>query len=202
MSGKNELKEKFADLIKNLVMLCPAYNRASRILLDMRGKTITEIDTIYPELFQQRLIPLLCEVFDVIFGVKISVSGFGKHVTDFIEALEKTLKNEEKRKALEYHLGIPLSDPCRDYVKLCMDTLKEKDPTTAKLLTIIDEYGRPITLDKLLEISQEKGLNITGKTQLITHLTKLAYLNLISISGENVSPSDKYGGYAKEFIEQ
>jgi hypothetical protein len=199
MNEKDELKEKFTDFIKSLVALCPAYNRVSRILLDMRGRSTTEIDMKYPELFQQRLIPLVCDFFDVTLGVRISVSGFGARVADFIESIERTLKDEGKRKVLEYHLGVSFPDPCRDYVKLCMDALKEKDPTAAKLLIIIDDYGY-LPFDRLLEISKGKGLAIADKTQLVDHLSKLADLNLISISGESVSPSDKYRGYAKEFV--
>jgi hypothetical protein len=199
MSEKPELKEKFIEFIKSLLALCPAYNSVSRMLLDMRGRSTTEIDMKYSELFQERMAPLVCDLFDVTFGTTISVSGFGTGITGLIDSIEKTLSNERKRKILEQQLGVSFPNPCKDYVKLCVDALKEKDPNAAKLLPIIENMGGGY-LDRLLEEGRKQGLVIVDKTQLTDHLSKLTDLNLISISGDYVHPSDKYQGYAKEFV--
>ncbi len=100
MAEKLELKEKFVEFIKSLLGLCPAYNIVSRMLLDMRGRSTTEIDMKYPELFQERLAPLVCDLFDITFGVTISVSGLGAEIVRLIDSIEKTLSNEKKRKIL------------------------------------------------------------------------------------------------------
>jgi hypothetical protein len=199
LSEKPELKEKVVEFINSLVALCPAYNRVSRVLLDMKGRSVTEIDMKYPELFQERMAPLFCDLFDITFGVTISVSGFGANITSLVDSIEKTLSDEKKRKILEQQLGVSFSNPCKDYVKLCVDALKEKDATAAKLLVIIDEMGGSY-FDRLLEEGRKQGLVIADKTQLADHLSKLADLNLISISRDYASPSDKYRGYAKEFV--
>jgi len=199
MIEKPELKERFVEFIKSLVALCPAYNRVSRMLLDMRERSTTEIDMKYPELFQERMAPLICDLFDITFGTKIYVSGFGAEIARLIDSIEKTLSNEKKRKILEQQLGVSFPNPCKDYVKLCVDALKERDPTAVKLLTIIDEKGYS-SFETLLEECRKQGLVIADKAQLADHLSRLADLNLISISGEWASPSDKYRGYAKEFL--
>jgi len=200
MTEKTELKERSIEFIESLVALCPAYNRVSRMLLDMRGRSTTETDMKYPELFQERLAPLFCDLFDITFGATISVSGFGANIANLVDSIEKILSSEKKRKILEQQLGVSLPNPCKDYVKLCVDALKEKDLTAAKLLPIIDEVGGG-RLDVLLEEGRKRGLVIADKTQLIDHLSKLADLNLILMSSiEYASPSDKYRGYAKEFV--
>ena len=199
MSEKPELKERLVEFIKSLLALCPAYNIVSRMLLDMKGRSTTEIDMKYPELFQERLAPLFCDLFDVNFGVTISVSGFGEEIVRLIHSIEKTLSNEKKRKILEQQLGVSFPNPCEDYVKLCVDALKERDPTAVKILTIIDEKGYS-SFETLLEECRKQGLVIADKAQLADHLSRLADLNLISISGEWVSPSDKYKGYARGFL--
>lgn len=200
MTEEPEVKERFVDFIKSLLALCPAYNLVSRMLLDMEGRSTTEIDMKYPELFQQRMAPLVCDLFDVTFGTTISVSGFGKEIVRFVDSVERTLSNEKVRKILEVNLGISFSNPCRDYVKLCIDALKEKDPTAAKLLVIIDRMGYSTSFNTLLEEGRDQGLVIADKAQLADHVSKLADLNLVRISGETVYPSDKYRGYAKEFV--
>ena len=201
MTEKPELKERLIEFIKSLVALCPAYNRVSRMLIDMRGRSTTEIDMKYPELFQERLAPLICDIFDVNLGVSISVSGFGAEIVRFIDSVERTLSDERKRKILEQQLGVLFPNPCKDYVKLCVDALKERDPIAVKLLTIIDEIGySSFSFQTLLEESRKRGLVIADKAQLADHLSMLADLNLISISDEYVYPRDKYRGYAKKFL--
>jgi hypothetical protein len=203
MTENSELKESFVEFIKSILALCPAYNRVSRMLLDMRGRSTTEIDMKYPELLQERMTPLVCDLFDITFGATISVYGFGAGVAYFIDYVERTLSDERKRKILEQQLGVSFPNPCKEYVKLCVDALKEKDPTAAKLLVMISEMG-VIHFDRLLEEARKRGLVIADKAQLADHLSKLVDLNLVlinvSFNGEWVSPSDKYGRYAKEFV--
>jgi hypothetical protein len=199
MSEKMELKERLVEFIKSLIALCPAYNYVSRILLDMTQRSTTEIDLKYPEIFQERLAPIFCDLFDITFGVRISVSGFGYEITRLVESVERTMSDERKRKVLEQQLGVSFPDPCKDYVKLCVDALKEKDPAAAKLLVIIADMGGG-NFDRILEEGRKQGLVIADKAQLADHLSKLADLNLVSISGEYASPIDKYKRYAKEFM--
>lgn len=113
MSEKPELKGRVIEFIKNLVALCPAYNQVSRILLDMRGRSTTEIDMKYPELFQERMAPLFCDLFDITLGTTISVSGFGSGIIGLIDSIERTLRDEKKRKILEQQLGYPFQTPLR-----------------------------------------------------------------------------------------
>jgi hypothetical protein len=201
MTENSELKESFVEFIKSILALCPAYNRVSRMLLDMKGRSTTEIDMKYPELFQERMAPLVCDLFDTTFGATISVHGFGEETARFIDYVETTLSNEKTRKILEQQLGVSFPNPCKEYVKLCVDALKEKDPTAAKLLVTIDEMQESyFNFDRLLEEGRKRGLVIADKAQLADHLSKLVDLNLVSISGEYVTPSGKYRRYAKEFV--
>jgi len=109
------------------------------------------------------------------FSASISISGFGYRVADLIDYTERVLSDEKKRKILEQQIGVSFPNPCKDYVKLCVDALKDKDPTAVRLLKILDEKGG-FTFDRLLEESKEQGLEIADKNQLFEHLSKLARL--------------------------
>jgi hypothetical protein len=195
------LKEKFKEFLGTLLMLCPAYNRFSRILVDLDGKSASEVAAKYPELYEEKLLPVLFDFLGVsVSGARISVSGIGSDIIRLINGSEEFLSREEIRKVLKEQIGLEISNPCKDYVKLCIEALKEKYTISLKLLEILSTIGSNY-LGRILEEAKKEGLEIRDETELSDHLQKLVDLRLITISrGDYVSPVERYIRYVKELV--
>ncbi len=142
MTEKSEiLKERFKEFLDTLLRLCPAYNRFTRILVDLEGKSASEVAAKYPELYEEKLLPVLLDFLGVsISGAKISVGGIGYEIIRLINSSEEFLSREEIRKVLKEQIGLEMSNPCKDYVKLCVDALKEKHTTSLRVAENIKYY--------------------------------------------------------------
>lgn len=192
---ESEFKKDFGKLVKGLIALCPAYNSATRILRDTRGKSIAHVSNAYPEIFDVKIMPALNSVFGFSPGVKTEVtsSSVGYDLLTLIEGLEELLDDEGIRKVIGRSVGEEPPNPVRDYVEMCVDAIEKDDPTALKLLRIAAGDPSYIYFDPLISKAKEQfGLEL-DKEKLIEHLIKLDGLGLLSEFNEDrILVKDRY----------
>ncbi len=190
----SEIRNDLKALIKSLIAICPAYNFVSRILRDGEGKFIGEISTIYPELFDKKILPVLLGVFGVETGTEINIKnyGIGRHLLSLINGIEEKLDDPEMQNLISKAIGEGLPNPVRDYVEGCIETLKEKDEIALKLI-LISSHETWQSLDSLIEsVKEQFGLEINME-ELLEHLKNLDNLGLLDyLKEDRVSVIEKY----------
>ena len=189
-----EIKNDLKDLIKTLIGICPAYNVVSQILRDGEGKFIGEISTIYPELFDKEILPVLLGMFGMETGteIKLKNNDIGRYLLYLIEEIEGKLNKPEMQDLISRAIGEVVPNPVRDYVEGCIKTLKEKDEVALKL-ALLNAKENWLFFDALIEdVKEEFGLEM-NEEDLLERLKVLEDLGLLDYLREDrVSIIEKY----------
>lgn len=204
MPEKEDFRKELTELIEHLLAICPPYNRVSIVLNEMRGNTMGEISSRYPEIFDEKILPTIVDLFGVRFGGEIDYDSrsVGYQMLEFIDKVREVLDNDKVRESIERNLGKNIPNPRRDYVKQCVETLKSEDPTALKLLNVIAEEGPIYEFDKLIEITLKRDLEVT-KRDIPEYLDSLRQLRLVQWKkgGESVSIVDVLKRHIMELVD-
>ena len=201
---ENTFLEELAELIDHTLALCPPYNRAAIVLNQLEGRSVGEVGRSYPEIFDEKILPTIIDLFGAQFGGEITYSNnsVGRTMLEFLKAFQDALDNDEIRETIGKNLGRKWPSPYRDYIEQCVKTLEENDPTALKLWQVIAGEGSIYDFDTIIENALEHGVEIS-KTNLIGHLTSLRQLDVIEWTkdAERVSVKEAYKSHAKELID-
>lgn len=200
-----EIKEDLKSLIKALIGLCPAYNSMTRILRDSENKSISEITSSYPELFDLNIMPVLLGMFGIETGNSLSVKNYtvARLLLDLISEIEDKVNETEIKDLISRALGESIPNPVRDYIEGCIKTLQEKDIIALKLLLINSskEYEW-LDMDTIVETLKEDYEIKLSKEKLVEHLQKLEDLGLLSnLSERRVEVHTKYREHVRALID-
>ena len=182
MEEIGKVKKDIGEFVEKLLSLVPPYDRIS-IFARECGLSVNfrEMSKAYSEFFH----PEVFSIIQRLLGIKIesdgsmSLNDLGYYLNNFIENIYKILNDDDFRRELSEFIGKDLPNPLEEYVKVCIDAIKQQDVKMIEILKIlIDESYE---FESLKSELNKKGITLED-SDLRSYLSTLKRLGLIEKS--------------------
>jgi len=187
MAGEeSEFRKDFQKTMKALIDLHPTYNSLTRALRDSKGKPTSEASQSCPEILDGNVIPALTELGLRIGGeIGMASTCIADDILTLTNRVEDKLDNKEVRDIVGSATGQRPPNPRRDYVETCVDTLREEDETTLRVLRMASRESYSADFGDLSDKAQEEYGREWDEETIRDSARKLDDLGLLESLSEN-----------------
>jgi hypothetical protein len=181
MDEVEKIRKEVGEFVEKLLSLIPPYDRVSMLLRECAlSKSFIEMSKAHSEFFQ----PEVFSIIQKLLGIEIESSGAidldynraGYYLSELIADLYIVLDDDDFRRELSIFIGKDLPNPLEEYVKACVDAIKQQDAKIMEILKVL--IGRSYKFEELKSELNKKGI-IVEDNDLISYLRTLKRLGIV-----------------------
>lgn len=145
MEEIEKIRKDIAEFVEKILSLVPPYDRISIFLRECGfSRNFREMSKAHPELLQPEVFSILQQLLGIEIGgdgsISFSYDHIGYYLNGLIANIYKVFDSDNFRKELSEFIGKDIPNPLEEYVKVCINAIKQQDTKMIEILKVlIDE---------------------------------------------------------------
>jgi len=181
MEEIEKVKKDIGEFVEKLLNLVPPYDRVSILSRECGfSRNFGEISKVHLDFFH----PEVFSIIQKLLGIRIESSGaidfdykgIGYYLNGLIAGIYAILDDDDFRRELSSFIGKELPNPLEEYVKACIDAIKQQDDKMIEILKVLIESS--YDFQELKNELDKKGIKLE-ENDLKGYLRTLMRLGLV-----------------------
>lgn len=200
-----EIRKELGEFVEKLLNLVPPYDKISMFSRECGfSKNLRELSVAHPEFFNPEVLGIIQKLIglEIRSSGEITLAGLGYYLNYVIDHIYEVLDDDDFRDELSRFVGKQIPNPLEEYIKTCIDAVRQQDEKTIEILRILTTES---CHNKELEAKlDEKGIKVNEK-ELQAYVRTLSRLGLVETSwysdgGYSCSISDRKRRHIKKYL--